>query len=121
MWARLDDELIDHRKVFEAGKRLGPNGPAIALGLYAVGLMWCNKQLTDGFIPISSLQKFPHVAKPLHVADALVAAGLLDKVEGGFMIHDFSDHNPSAKAIKRKRHEDAVRKRQERANRNGHA
>lgn len=120
MWARLDDELIDHRKVFEAGKRLGKDGPAVALGLYAVALMWCNKQLTDGFIPVASLVKFPHVAKPLHVADALVAAGLFEKVDGGFMVHDFSEHNPSANVIKRKRKDDAARKRVERATRNGH-
>lgn len=121
MWARLDDELIDHQKVWAAGKRLGANGAAIALGFYAVALMWTNRHLTDGFIPVTSLQKFPHVNKPLHVADALVAAGLFDKAEGGFKVHDFSDHNPSAKAIKQKRRADVNRKREERAKGNGHA
>jgi hypothetical protein len=120
MWARLDDELLDHRKVFDAGRRLGPNGPAIALGMYAVALMWCNRQLTDGFIPMTSWLKFPHINKPLAVADALVTAGLFDRVEGGFKVHDFFAHNPSAESIKTKRREDALRKRAERAKHNGY-
>jgi hypothetical protein len=115
MWARLDDELIDHPKIFEAGKRIGPNGPGLALALYAVALMWTNRQLTDGYIPLSTLQAFPHLVKPAAVADALVSAGLFEKVKDGYQIHDFSDHNPSAKAIKRKRRDDRDRKREERA------
>jgi hypothetical protein len=120
MWTKLDDELIDHHKVFAAGKRLGTNGPAVALGLYAVSLMWTNKHLTDGFLPTSTLEGFRHVDKPLAVADALVTAGLLEKVEGGFKIHDFAEYNPSARAIKAKRKEDRLRKQHERAKRNGH-
>ncbi len=110
MWSKLDDELIDHRKVFAAGKLLGKDGPAIALGFYAVGLMWANKHLTDGFLPESTVERLPHVDKPLAVADALVRAELFDKVDGGFMIHDFLDHNYSAAAVKKKRKEDRLRK-----------
>jgi hypothetical protein len=122
MWARLDDELIDHHKVFAAGKRLGTkDGPAIALGMFAVSLMWSNKHLTDGFLPTSTVEGFRHVDKPLAVADALAQAGLFDRVEGGFEIHDFAEYNPSARAIKAKRKEDRVRKQRERAKGNGHA
>lgn len=110
MWARLDDALIDHRKIFIAGDLLGKNGAAIALGFYAVGLMWSNKHLTDGFIPDAVVKNFQHVDNPLTVAGALAKAELLDKVEGGFRIHDFHDHNPTAEAIKKKRREDRDRK-----------
>jgi hypothetical protein len=121
MWARLDDELIDHLKVFAAGKRIGANGPAIALGFYAVGLMWANKHLTDGFLPKTTVESFRHVKDPLAVADALVSAGLFDAVAGGFSIHDFKEYNPSAKVIKTKRKEDRLRKQRERAAANGRA
>jgi hypothetical protein len=121
MWARLDDELLDHRKVFDAGKRIGANGPAIAIGMYAVSLMWANKHLTDGYLPKTTIESFRHVKDPLAVADALAHAGLFDKVDGGFAIHDFGEYNPSAKAIKDKRKEDRLRKQRERAGKNGHA
>lgn len=115
MWARLDDELIDHAKLFVAGEALGKNGPAIVLGLYAVGLMWSNKHLTDGFLPIAVVKSFRHVDRPTSVADALVKAGLWEKNGGsGYQIHDFWDHNPKASKVKAKRRKDRERKQAER-------
>ena len=115
MWTRLDDELIDHEKVFRAGAKIGRNGPAIALGFYTVGLLWSNKHLTDGFLPMDVIKSFPHVANPAAIADALVSAGLWDKNGGsGFVIHDFNDVNPKASRVKAKRRRDKERKRRER-------
>lgn len=113
MWARLDDALIDHRKIAAAGGFLHRNGDgeAIALGFFAVGLMWSNKHLTDGFLPERVVSGFRHVKQPLAVADALVKAGLFERKEGGFQIHDFADYNPPAERIKKKREEDRARKR----------
>lgn len=119
MWAKLDDELIDHDKLFVAGKHIGANGPAIALGLYAVALMWSNKHLTDGFLPRTTIESFRHVEKPTRVATALVRAHLFKRVRGGFQIHDFGEYNLSAKSIKEKRKRDRVRKQNARAG-NGH-
>src|SRR3954470_17320036 len=108
MYARLDDELIKHPKILAAGQKIGKNGPAIALGMYAVSLMWSNRHLTDGVIPTSTLEAFQHVTNPVAVADALVSAGLFEKVSGGIRVHDFMEHNPSAKAIKAKRKGDRI-------------
>jgi hypothetical protein len=110
MWARLDDELIDHGKVFMAGEVIGKNGPAIAIGFYAVGLMWSNKHLTDGFLPTAVIKGFRHVEHPLSIADALAKAGLWDRNGGGFVIHDFGDFNPAASKVKAKRRRDKQRK-----------
>jgi hypothetical protein len=115
MWSRLDDELIDHRKIFAAGELIGKNGPAIAIGFYAVALMWANKHLTDGHLPMPVIKSFRHVENPTSIADALAKAGLLDKNGNGFQIHDFEEWNPSAKAIKKKRKDDRLRKQQARA------
>jgi hypothetical protein len=113
MWSRLDDELIDHAKVFAAGEAIGKNGPAVASGSMPL-LMWANKHLTDGFLPIAVVKSFRHVANPAAIADALVKAGLWDKNGGsGFQIHDFDHFNPSAAKVKRKRREDRARKQQE--------
>jgi hypothetical protein len=58
------------------------------------------------------VKSFRHVANPAAIADALVQAGLWDKNGGsGFQIHDFTDHNLSAAAVKQKRRADRVRKR----------
>jgi len=115
MWAKLDDALIDHRKLYAAGAIIGRNGPAIALGFYAVGLMWTNKQLTDGFLPTTIVKSFRHVERPLAIANALADAQLWEAVDGGFRVHDFHDHNPQAEDVKRKRKADRERKRK-----NGH-
>lgn len=115
MWARLDDELIDHVKVYEAGELIGRNGPAIALGFYAVGLLWANKHLSDGHLPLSIVKSFRHVSKPLSVAEALVTAGLWDRNGDGFVIHNYADWgNPTAAKVKAKRRKDRLRKRDER-------
>jgi hypothetical protein len=116
VWARLDDELIDHRKIFAAGEALGKNGPAIALGFYAVGLMWSNKHLTDGYLPLVIVKSFRHVDQPICVADALTKAGLWEKNGNGFVIHDYAEFgNPSASKVKAKRRRDRLRKQKERA------
>ena len=114
MFSRLDDALIDHRKVFCAGDLLGKNGPVIAIGFFAIGLMWTNKHLTDGFLPDSVVRRWAHAEKPLEVADAMVKAGLWDVESGGYRIHDFHKHNPTAELVKKKREQDRLRKESQR-------
>jgi hypothetical protein len=110
MWAKLDDALIDHRKLFVAGDVIGKNGPAIALGLYAVGILYSNKHLTDGFLAEAVVRRWTHVDRPLAMAEALVAANLWERTEGGFRIHDFHDHNLKAVDVHEKRKADRDRK-----------
>lgn len=117
MWARLDDELLTHQKVSHAGRLVGKNGRAIVIGFYAMCLMWSNRHLTDGVVPVDVLEGFSaYVVNPLAVADALATAGLFEKGTDGYRIHDFTDYNPSAAEVKRKRREDRKRKAEARAN-----
>jgi len=110
MWARLDDALIDHRKVWIAGEAIGKNGAGLAVGFFAIALMWTSKHLTDGFLPRAVVNGFRHVDDPMRIADALTQAGLFDQVDGGFRIHDFHDYNPSATKVLAKRKADRARK-----------
>jgi len=110
MWSKLDDALLDHKKVFFAGDVVGRNGAAIAIGLYAMGLMWTNKHLTDGHLPAAVVKSWRHLEHPLRIADALVTAGLWEKNGTGYIVHDFHDHNPTAESVKQKREEDRKRK-----------
>lgn len=110
MWTKLDDGLLDHRKVFLAGEALGRNGPALAIAMVAIGLMWTNKQLTDGVIPLGVVKRFGQFDKPIAVAEALVAAGLWESAAGGYRIHDYHAYNPTADDAKAHRtHVSAVR------------
>jgi hypothetical protein len=112
MYARLDDALFDHRKVFEAGELIGKNGPAVALGFYTACVLYVNKHLTDGVLSAAVIRRFPHADKPEEIASALVKARLLDEAPGGYRIHDYHDHNPTAESVKKKRAADRDRKRQ---------
>ena len=118
MWTKLDDALLDHRKIFDAGELIGKNGPALALSLYVVGLMWTNKQLSDGFLPTSVVKHFRHCDKPLDLAQALVDAHLWEAVAGGYKIHDFHEFNFTAAEVNARRKEDRERKRK--GGRNSH-
>src|SRR4030095_2650383 len=107
MWARLEDELLDHPKISQAGRKIGKNGRVIAIGFYAVALMYCNRHLSDGYLAFDVVECLTsYVIKPRAVADALATAGLFDKTELGYWIHDYREYNPSAAEIKRKRKAD---------------
>lgn len=112
MFSKLLDELFDHPKIIMAGDLVGgPHGPAIALGLYTAGLLYANRHLTDGILPIEIVKRWPHSRRPLTIAAALVEAKLWEiTTAGAFKIHDFLDHNFTADAVKERRAWDVNRK-----------
>lgn len=97
MWVKLDDGLLDHRKILDAGLALGRDGRARALGFYVAGLLYSGKQLTDGFLSTSMVAV---IGVPLSVTQVMVTVGLWDQVDGGFQIHDYHDYNPHAEDVK---------------------
>jgi hypothetical protein len=116
MRVKFEDALFDHRKIALAGKLIDKeNGCAIALGFYTAAILYANKAMTDGYLEEAVIETFHHVKRPLAVADALAKAGLFERENGGWRIHDFTDYNPSASAVKKTRREDKLRKRRERA------
>jgi len=116
MFSRLDDELLDHPKLAAAGRELGRNGRCLALGFYTYALMWCNRHLSDGLLPVEIVETFSgFVVDPLRVAEALQRAGLFDTHERGYRIHDYGEYNPSASEIKAKRKYERNKKRAQRA------
>jgi hypothetical protein len=91
-WVRLDDQFCDHPKIVEAGP--------LAAWLYVCGLSYCSRQLTDGFIPAGQVRKLADVDNAGDLSDRLVAAGLWDRVDGGFHVHDYLEYQPSAEKVK---------------------
>lgn len=103
-WVKIDDQFASHPKILKAG-------PAAAW-LYVCGLTYCNRYLTDGFIPAEAVRLLTDLKNPGKEAAKLVNAGLWEIADGGYIVHDYLDWNPSAEQIRSERR--AARQRMER-------
>jgi hypothetical protein len=88
-WVRIDEHAMEHPKV--AGLSDG------AFRLWIVGLVYCQKFLTDGVITDVALRGLRGYT-PKRGAE-LQAAGLWDGTGTGVSIHDFLDWNASRAAV----------------------
>lgn len=107
-WARIDDNFSTHRKFFHAG----PEGVAF----FVAALCYSARHASDGFIPTEDLfvvYPWPNL-KPKKIAERLVSVGLLDRVEGGFQVHDYLTFNESRTEILEKRANNLARQRRKR-------
>ncbi|MDT0302935.1 hypothetical protein [Streptomonospora wellingtoniae] len=126
-WVRLSDDFYDHPKFDKAG--------SLGIALFAAGLAWCNRNLTDGFIPRKTalrLLDFEDVVEAVRNADRnavtnvtdnaaltpaiarntvqlLVDTGLWHEVEGGYEVHDYLDYQGSREQIEAGRENNAAR------------
>ena len=94
-WGRLDDSLYDHPKL----DALGPAKLA-GVGLWALAISWSNRWLTDGIVPADRIRKLGGTAT---IAERLVVAGLFDRCDESYRIHDFLKFNNSAEQVMAKR------------------
>ncbi len=90
-WMRIDDQFPDHPKVMAAGPLAG--------WLFVCGLGYCARQLTDGFIPEAQVRKLADLKNAGREAQRLVDAGLWERVDGGYQVHDYLDYQPSAEKV----------------------
>lgn len=90
----------------------GGQAPVI-LGWYAASIAFANRHFTDGVILPADLPLLIPSARPKQaVIDQLVAVKFWEvRPGGGWVIHDFLEHNNSAEYRRAKLHADAVRKR----------
>lgn len=101
VWVRLADDFVDHPKVSAAGPLAG--------WLYVCGLSYANRYATDGFIPTAQVKRLADVREPDQLAAKLVEARLWERVQGGYMIHDYAEFQPSSAEIRRDREATAKR------------
>lgn len=80
-WVRLDDRVLDHPKIIGL--------PATAFRAWIGGLAWSSAQRTGGWLPTAVL---PALRASAPDARALVAAGLWERGDGGWQIHDYDDY-----------------------------
>lgn len=117
VWVRLDDQFPDHPKVSAAG----PCGA----WLHVCGIAYCNRHLTDGFIPAGVAHRLTNFdgidisrsrddlyehANCESIARDLCNVGLWEEATGGYLIHDYLDFQPSKESVLNER-EKAKRRR----------
>lgn len=110
-WVKLDDRFPSHRKIALLSDR--------AFRLHVSALCWCAENLTDGHITDRELPLVAKIRGMKATAKALEDAGLWDRVEGGWIVHDYLDYNPSREQVLAERKKNAERQERHRRRRNG--
>lgn len=99
VWTPLDDQYPHSIEMTELAD-------IALLGFDVCGKIYCNRLLTDGFIPDSAMnQVYPPLRSPKKLAEKLVVAGLWERDDEakGYRIIDFLDCFPSSEEVKAKR------------------
>ena len=94
-WVRIDDGFAENPKVEDLSDK--------SFRLHVAAMCYAGRNLTDGFVSDRALKVCGVVAntgRPRVHAGELVAAGLWDRVDGGWVIHDFTEYNPTAEEVK---------------------
>lgn len=99
-WARIDDGLDEHPKV-DSMLDSSEIEALAAVGLWVLTLANSSRRGTDGHVTPRTLTRIAPEHGP-RLAEALEAAGLYDRADVGYDIHDFLDYNPSAKVARGK-------------------
>jgi hypothetical protein len=110
-WVRLDDRFPSHRKVALLSDR--------AFRLHVSAICWCAENLTDGHIRERELAVVAHVRSLKATAQQLEDAGLWDRVDDGWVIHDYLSYNPSREQVIAERKKNAERQERFRRRKNG--
>ena len=97
-WVKIDDQMPHHRKFMEIRHK----ARTAAIGVYVMGLCYCNDQLADGFIPTGYVEG---IYGGLAAANNLVAVGLWDEVGNGYVVHDYETYQPSRAFVTQQRKE----------------
>jgi len=88
--ARLDTGWHMHPKILGLG--------LAAMGLHAWSISYCDASRSDGFIPVGSWPALPGVRSAVNT---LLKAGLWERRDGGFEVHDYLAYNRSKASIER--------------------
>lgn len=88
-YIRLHDGMPDHPKVVGLSNA--------AFRLYVEALCWCSRHLTDGLVPAAALKRMGGWS-PAAIRE-LAAATLLEGGEGGWCIHDYTEHQRTAHEV----------------------
>lgn len=100
-WVRLDDRFPSHRKVALLSDR--------AFRLHVSALCWASENLTEGKILDRELSVIARVRGAKTAAKELETAGLWDRADDGWQIHDYLEYNPDRARVQAEREANAAR------------
>lgn len=101
-WFRVDDRFDEHAKV--ESLEGDANAWARAISVWTMVGVHCSRNSTDGHISTARLKRLtPFGARAEAIAEDLVRAGLFEKTDTGYLMHDFLDWNPSADDVEKDR------------------
>lgn len=100
-WVKLDDRFPSHRKIALLSDR--------AFRLHVSAMCWCAENLTDGHIGDRELALVANIRGIKATAKLLEEAGLWDRVDDGWVVHDYLDYNPSRDQVLAERKKNAER------------
>lgn len=115
-WVKLTDDFYDDPKM----KAAGPLG----LAMWAVGLTWCARNLTDGFVPFGQVECLLALrgiewegvqVGPDTLVRTLIDVGLWSDAPGGYEVNNYLRYQPSRAKVLADRERERERKRGERA------
>lgn len=111
-WGRIDDRLAEHPKWVRLEREFGARAWADGLAVWTFVLCYANRNETDGAIDATVLARATPIGRAaIKAADGLVAVGLMDRDGPLYILHDFTDYNPSRTELLAKRRVDSERKR----------
>lgn len=94
-YARIEENAMDHPKFIAIN--------AGAWRMWCEGNTYCQRQLTDGFIPATAVKGFRYYSAGAlkQLLEALVPSKgpLWERVEGGYRMHDYLDWNDAAAKV----------------------
>jgi hypothetical protein len=104
-WVRIDDHFPDHPKIVSAGP--------LGAWLYVAGLCYCNRLLTNGFIPVSQVARLVPADHPevfsTKLCDLRLWSATTRRGVDGFLVHDYLKYQASKAKILKKRAETTER------------
>jgi hypothetical protein len=90
-WVRIDEEFPDHPKVVGAGP--------LGIAMQVAALCYCNRHLTDGFVPRSAARRLIDLdglgVSADDVISTMLGVGMWSRVDGGYQIHDYDIYQPT--------------------------
>lgn len=95
-YVQLANGFYLNRKV----RRLRRTMPS-AIGAFVVMLSYCGDNLTDGYVDSDTAEFVLDIT--VQELDALRQVGLIETVDGGYVIHDYLEHNRSRQQVMAKR------------------
>lgn len=111
-WLKLDDQMGTHRKT----RRLLRTGGAAAWGLHILALLHCSRYLTDGYVEAEFVDetlddcRVDDEQERKQTIAALITCGFWHATDGGYMVHDYLEYNPSRASSDANREWDRRRK-----------